>query len=359
MQLIGNIILSLAAFLYVLPLQLLMHDTGRRRDDGGALWGAIFLFVPLWSLLTIALLLATSRGGFDWLPMNRGPQYLLVFLSGVALLVVTLFSFLGKVEHASQLPWAAHMFRVWAAYVFPLLAMMFAFLVLNPAVGTKVPALVYRTPFAIISVASLLACGGMIVQWIIFSQQQQLARVERAIEQDNERDRNILAEVNAMNTTNDFARLLGFANRFENEKIRQLAIEKALGHPQFMTALADVLNNYYAEKGLVYLDACDVSEGDMKTLAEPVRAAIVVLTKDAQDSVERTHTFYAEQFDWNTRIILSVADKFHGRGVDYVPAIREFRAALDAPRGKDFNFNARPTLDAWLARQTKTATGKR
>ncbi len=353
MQIIGNIILALTAFFYALPLQLLMHEAGRRRDDGGALWGAIYVLVPLWSLLTITLLLATARGGFDWLPMSRSPQYVLVLASGLALLVVTFFSFLGKVEHPSQIPWAAHPFRTWAAYVFPLLAMAFAFLTLNPALGSKIPALAYRAPVAIISVASLIACAGLLVQWIIHSRQQQMARMERAIEADNERDRNILAEVKAMNPTNDFVSLLGFANRFENEEIRQLAIGKAHAHPQFTAALADVLNNYYAEKGLVYLDACDVSEADRKTLAEPVRAAIVVLTKSAQDSVEHTHTFYAEQFDWNTRIILSVADKFQSGGVDYVPAIRDFRAALDAPRGKSFNFNARPTLDTWLAKHSK------
>lgn len=353
MQIIGNIILALAGLLYAVPLQLLMHDAGHKRDDGGALWGAIFLFVPLWGLLTIALILATARGGFDWLPLNRGPRYFLVVLSGVALLIVTLFSFLGKVEHAGQLPWAALPFRIWATYVFPLVAMAFAFLVLNPGAGARIPAPVFRVPFAVISVASLLACAGMLVQWFVSSRQQQIARVERAIEADNERDRKILAEVKEMDPTNNFTQLLGFSNRFENETIRQLAIEKARSHPQFIEALAGVLTNYYAEKGLVYLDACDVTEAEMKALAEPVRAAIVVLTKAAEDSVDRTHTFYPEQFDWDTRIILSVADKFRGSGVDYVPAIRAFRAALDGPRGKTFAFKARPTLDAWLAQHSK------
>lgn len=351
MQPIGNIILSLAAFLYVVPLQMLMHEADLRRE-GGALWGNIFMFVPLWSLLTIALLLATARGGFDWLPMNRASQYFLIVASGLALLAVTFFSFLAKLEPANQLPWAAHPFRIWAAYVFPLLTLALAFFTLNPAIGGKISVLVYRVPFAIIGIASLLACTGMVLQWIMVSYQQQIARSERAVEQSNQRDRSILAEVQAMNATNDFVQLLGFANRFENQEIRQVAIEKANAHPQFTAALAEVLKNFYAEKGLVYLDACDISEADMKTLAEPVRAAIMVLTKDAVDSVERTNTYYAEQFDWNTRIILSVTDKFHGSGVDYVPTIREFRAALDEPLGKNFNFNARHTLDAWLAKQT-------
>lgn len=50
---------------------------------------------------------------------------------------------------------------------------------------------------------------------------------------------------------------------------------------------------------------------------------------------------------------LTATDKFQRWEVDYVPAIRDFRAALDAPRGKAFDYNARPTLDAWLAKPSK------
>ncbi len=353
MQIIGNITLALAAFFYTLPLQMLMYEAGRRRDDGGALWGAIFVLVPLWGLLTIALMLATARGGFDWLPLHRGPQYFLVLASGLALLVVTFFSFLWKVEPPSQIPWAAHMFRIWAVYVFPLLAIAFAFLTLNPSLGAKLPTLAYRVPLVIISGASLIAGVGMIGQWVIHSQQQQLARVERAVAEGNKRDRDIMERLQSLNPTNDFAELLGFANRFENPEIRKVAIAKAESHPEFMTALAKVLQNGWAEKGLVYLDACDVA--DRKPLAEPVLGAIKMLTENAKDSVARTHTFYAEQFDWNTRIILSVAEKFADQGVDYAAAIRAYRRALDSQRTRDVQLNARHTLDTWLAKH-KTQT---
>jgi hypothetical protein len=353
MTILGNICLALAALIYALPLQLLMHDVAHKKNDGGGVWGAIILLAPLGILLVIAMMLATARGGFDWLPIRRGPQYLLVFASGVAIAVLLFFSFMGKLEHPNHLPLAARPFLNWAVYVFPLLLMAFAFLTLNPSLGSKIPVLAYRVPIAIIGVASLLACAGMIAQWIAYNQQQQIARMERAVADGNERDRGILERVQSLNPTNDFPELLGFANRFENETIRKVAIQKARSHPQFDAELAKVLQNGWAEKGLVYLDACDVSEPERKALAEPVRAAILVLAADARDAIERTHTFYADQFDWNTRIILSMADKFQGAGVDYAPAIREFRAALDAPRGKDFNFNARRPLDAWLAKQQK------
>jgi hypothetical protein len=356
MQIIGNIVLFLAAFLYLLPLQILIYDVGRKKDDGGALWAAIFVLVPLWILLTSALMLAAARGGFDWLPLKRGPQYLLACLSGVALLVLTFFSFLGKVEHPNQIPWAARPFSVWALYLFPLVVMGFAFLVLNASVSSRFPPVAYRAPMAAVAALSLLACGGMVGQWIMHSRQQQVARVERAIADDNKRDRDIMERVQSLNPTNDFAELLGFANRFESQAIRKVAIQKAESHQEFTAALIQVLQNGWAERGLVYLDACDVS--DRKTLAEPVLAAIKVLTADARDSVNRTHTFYAGQFDWNTRLILSVVQKFADQDVDYVAAIRAYRRSLDSQRTRDVELNARRTLDAWLAQHESPGKSK-
>src|SRR5262245_20708245 len=132
MQVVGNIILALATFLFVLPLQLLIGDVGRKRHDGGAVWGASVELGPLWILLLVALLLVVARGGFDWLGLKRGPQYLVAFASGGALLGVTFFSFMGKFEHPNQLPWAARPFLGWALYLLPLLTIAFAAIELSP-----------------------------------------------------------------------------------------------------------------------------------------------------------------------------------------------------------------------------------
>src|SRR5689334_21938208 len=105
MKILGNICVGLAGFLYLVPLQLMMSEVGRKRNDGGAVWGSIFVLAPLWILLTIAFLCVTARGGLDGFKLPRGPQYLLALVSGVALAVVTFFSVMGKVEHPNHLPW--------------------------------------------------------------------------------------------------------------------------------------------------------------------------------------------------------------------------------------------------------------
>ncbi|MBI1354374.1 MAG: hypothetical protein GC160_08510 [Acidobacteria bacterium] len=350
MRILGNILIALAGLLYLVPLQLMLSDAGRRRGDGGAVWGSIFVLTPLWLLLTAALLVAAGRGGFDWLPVKRGSQYALVLVSGIALLVVTFFSFMSKAEHISQLPWVVRLFTSWAVVLFPLVTMAFLAFALNPSLGPGLKPPTLGLPFVAVAGFSLLACGGMLIEAMIHAQQQQQARVEEAVEADNQRDRDIMARVQSLQAANDLPELLGFTNRFEKPEIRQAAIAKVEADPQLIARLAETLQSGWAEKGLVYLDACEVSAEDRKILAAPVRTAIETLTAEAKDSVERTHTFYAEQFDWNTRIILSVADKFEGEGLDYGPAIREFRRALDSERTRDVRLNARQTLDRWLAK---------
>lgn len=353
MQILGNICLGLALFLYVVPLQMLLLEVGTRRDDGGGAWGAIFVLAPFWVLMTIGLLATTARGGLDWLGQARGLQYLYVIISCIALAVLTFFSLVGKMNPPSQMPVATRLFTGWAVYVFPLVMLGFGLLALNPNLRAGLPPMSYRAPMVLVTGISLLVGFGLLAQWAVHTQEMQNARAERAVAESNERDRNMMARVQSLNATNDFAELLGFANRFENPDIRKAAIEKAQSHPQFTEALARVLSNGWAEQALIYLDACDAP--DPRAVANPVRDAIVTLTERAKDAVERTHTFHADDFDWNTRIILSVADKFQTQGVDYVPAIQDYRRALDSQRTRNVELNARRTLDAWLAKHKTVA----
>lgn len=348
MTIFGNILLGLAAFFYVLPLQLMLNETPRK-NDGGLIWAAIFVLVPLWIFLTSATCVATAKGALDWTGRERSTQYLLVIVAGLALMVATGFGLIYKFDPPAQMPAITRALAGWAVQIFPLVALAFVALALNPGLAKSVPPSLVRIPVMVVAGLSLVTTAGLLVQWAVFSAKQSAVRVEAEVEFHNKRDRDILARVEVLKTDEGFVELLGFANRFEKENIRTLAVAKVQAHPAFTAALTDVLTGDWAEKGLVYLDACDAP--DPQALAAPVRAAILTLAGDARESVAKTHTFYAAQFDWNTRLILSVADKFGALGVDYVPAVREFRAALDAPRGKDFDFTARRPLDAWLAKR--------
>lgn len=50
-------------------------------------------------------------------------------------------------------------------------------------------------------------------------------------------DRNTLERVQAIDTIDNFAELLGYAGRFQRPEIRELAAQKARAHPVFAAAL--------------------------------------------------------------------------------------------------------------------------
>jgi len=348
MALLANICVGLAAFIYLVPLQILMHEANRKSaDQTGSVWAAIFLLLPLGLLLAVALLGATARGGFDWLPIRRGPQYLVVLVAAVALTVVLFFSFAARIEHPNHLPWVSRPFHLWAVYVFPLVVMAFVVVAVNPSLQAGMPPWLARGPIAVVLALSLLAGAGLLGELMVRIQIRQEARAQRAMEDEKRRDRMVLERVQSLDAQRDLVELLGHSSRHEDPEIRSVTLAKVQAHPDLTPALAAVLRGHWPRQALIYLDACDVP--DRQALAEPVRDAIGVLTKDAQDAVARTHTFHADQFDWIVRDMLAVADKYSDLGIDYVPAIREYRRALDTERTREVHFNARATLDRWLA----------
>lgn len=352
MTLLGNVCLVLATLLYAIPLPLLVIEAGRARNDGSALWGAVFLFGPLWLLLLVALGAASWRGGLDWVARGRAPQLLLVGVSCLALFLLTVLAYVGRVEHASQLPWAVRSFVGWADLLLPAAALFGAACALNPGLAGRLPATAHRAPLAFAAVVALFAGAGMAVEAVASSQRRAAARAQDEVQFQDERDRRILAEVQGMDPAKDFPELLNFTNRFEKPEIRSVALEKARARPDFTPALVEVLRGGRAETALIYLDACDAP--DPRAVAAPVEEAIRRLAAEVPEQIERTHTLHADQFDFDTRLILAVADKLGVFGVDYEPAIRTYRAALDAPHPRKIALNAAGTIDRWLARHGAT-----
>lgn len=92
------------------------------------------------------------------------------------------------------------------------------------------------------------------------------------------------------------------------------------------------------------------------TAKDPMKqmSAILVFTGDFQEADEFRYTIQRKsdleeyEFEGDTCGILATVDKFGGLGVDYVPAVRALRAALDEPRTQPLRLNSATMLDRWL-----------
>jgi len=103
---IANACVVCSVLIYVFPLTYFgMAAPGRNTaSDWG--FGLLFVLVPLWVLLAIALGASTAMGALEWLGVARGTQYFLTILTCLAILVETWLSGILRAEPASQIPWA-------------------------------------------------------------------------------------------------------------------------------------------------------------------------------------------------------------------------------------------------------------
>jgi hypothetical protein len=352
-RIVGNICLALAVLFYATVLW--MINAGASEHDGaqGGAWGLIFLLLPLWFCLAMALCASNANGGLDWLSLGKGSRYLLVVVACLAMAVTTILS--GALRHATadQIPWAMRPLvpGAWALWTFPVAVAVFCVLTVNPRLGPSPPQLALRLPVGVAGGLSLLVVCGLLLQWFVSSQQMQAARVDAIVSEEAERARRQLDEVRALDARTNLRELLPYTNRYKDSQVRQLALEKIRAVPDLEEQLAVGLRSRWCEGVLMFLDASDPP--DSKPLAEPARDAFLILAEQARQLVREPGTLYPDTFDYDVRLIVAAAEKFRPFGVDYAPAIRVYRTALDEPRRPIIKFNATATLDAWLARRAR------
>lgn len=76
---------------------------------------------------------------------------------------------------------------------------------------------------------------------------------------------------------------------------------------------------------------------DKKLFPKPVRKGVVAVADWIRHSIQGTSpsSFYHDQYSDEVERTLRTVEKFEGLSVDYLPAVREMRAALDEPKVRE------------------------
>jgi hypothetical protein len=355
MNITVNICLGLAGLIYLLLLAAIAMDAGKSSSDMSGFVVFPILSFALFILFSITFCAAPAAGELDWTGMPRAAQYSGVVVSCLALMIVVALSALVRTEPVSQTPWAIRPFIPWAPIVVPAVMIAVAFLWLNKDIGS--PAVVLRGVFLGLSVVGIVTGLALLGEVFYWNQQRALQRIETLKDRESDRDRTILAGVEAADPEKDFGSLLAQTSRFENPAIRKLALEKVLSTGASFTSLmtAQLHHYYYFASALTFLR--DNDPPDKAPLAEPVRGAFLLVVEQVRENMRDAFNPRGFQFVSSADEVLTVADKYATYGVDYVPVIREYRAALDVP-GKSERYQeqslkndleSRKQLDRWLA----------
>jgi len=352
MTILGNILLGFAFFLYLVPLQVLLRKpiviTG---NDSVGVVLFLFVTVPFWLTLFLSWCILFSRDRFDWLGGGRGWQFSVLFLTWLALTVVT--SLAAMLRGDPQVPWALRPLMPWGIYLLPLAAIIATLLMFNPSLGAAVPALATRLTLGLCGALALASSFGMIVQSIVSAQRKATAAIVRDAESQEINIRGIVAEVEVLDPIKDLGPLLRHAASSGFEAPRQLAQKKISAYPHLQEELALRLTNQWSVEALGYLELNDPP--DAAALAVPVRTALESLTPWINRELERSTSFWPETYYSETKMALAVADKFAPYGIDYVPAVRALRAAFDHPNARNAKLEAPRLIDTWLAKYLSAA----
>lgn len=347
MLIVGNLCWCLAALIYLIPWQLLLNETARGPNAGaGLLWGSVIFALPLGLLLTGAWIAVVTRGGMDWLVPVRSYQYLAVLVAGLAITVVIAMSSALRLEPGQQIPWSMRWLVPAAAWAMPPLLIAAVAMALNSGPGATLLPLARGTWLGIAGLSLLVGLGLMVelVQWQ-FAQAD--ARLQSELAFQRRRDEQMYAEVKLMDVQEDFARLLNFSNLYETEPIRTLALSKLAEHPDLSAGIRAELTTGSAYEAIIYLQGNQPPHPEL--LGDAIRIGIERVADDLAHSIDGTHTLYPDQGMSEVLRIIDVLAKFQGNGIDYRPAMRKLRAALDDPRSDQVRLSARGRMDRWLA----------
>jgi len=349
----------LASFLNILALaglalgafgMLLVGASSDPGRDGGRALMCLMLSLPLAAGLLLSYGLGVARDGFGWVaPGSRGLQWLLVLAAALSAGLVLAGSAALRLEPQSQVPWALWPLRGWAFAVWAPLLVAGAALALWPAWRAGLPAWAWRLPLAALGGISLLATAGLLLQALQLGAERDAARIEQRLQDDAERDRWVMAEVERAEVERDLVGLMNQTSLFESPAFRARALAKVASHPDLNRALDEMLRGGWRDYALTYLESNDAP--DNRALMPAVQQALLGLAEDWRDSMRRTHTLQPDAFDAQLRRALAVAEKFDALGGDHLAAMRALRAALDEPRpgySPPVRLNAVATLDRWL-----------
>ncbi len=228
----------------------------------------------------------------------------------------------------------------------PLLLLASAAILLNDGWRSALPDLAYKLPLAIAIVFGVLAIG-----WIL---KQGASNVTNRIQAESDYEKwnyqNYLNNIDSVDVMKEIVFILGYTDANHYPEVRKHALAKIKSRPDWQEELVRRIQTDWAPEVFTFLASNEVDDKTM--FAEPVREGLLIQAKLIRKDI-RTAAYSSQlpsnQFFRKVERALQTADKFASLGIDYQPAVKEMRKALDEPCSIEKpNFKSTALLDVWL-----------
>lgn len=350
MSFIGNIFLGIAALiLFYLVSSFYSRPTPGGDAGVGYAWGIIILNLGFVICMGIVALIIGWKGGFEWVAEAKSTRTLFATISILAILIFT--GLAGLLEGESKhLAGPARFILPMAYILIPILMIGISFILLNDNLRTTVPLAFYKWPSIFVAAISLIGLTSLLLAQFVSTTRNNAAMIEGRLKDEDENHIRILGEIAACNVQTSMGLILVFTGDNQPEKIQNAAVARIKTNPEWEQALLLYMETDYAPEVFQFLASNPVDNPSI--FEEPIQKGVLKIASLIRERIRRcSHPshFYEGMFNWDVERVIRTVDKFQSKEIDYVPVMKELRAAMNEPSDLDKpNFTAASMVDNWI-----------
>lgn len=328
-QVIGNLCAGIAAVLFLVPIQKLLHTySDKHVNDNDWMTPALYSLVPMWLLLVSAMICVTASGGFNWLRLGRASQYALT-AAGTVSLGLLMFAALGAYVRPGFTP---RIIYTPVIYLVPLSSILLVVLSINPRFTAAFPIQWLRVPWTILA-GLCLGLGVLIgTPYLVRNGRRGIAGIIHHIQDPGPTSQETLARVSGLDPETQFEDLLFQATHRSSRDVFNAATARLRSHPKFLERLASELESGYVEPALGFLADASLSPAEQARLAKPARRAMARWVDQIPAPNYTTRDHLRKMKRWGSELLPPVAAKFPDAGVDFADVLEEFQEKVSSGR---------------------------
>ncbi|RIV24056.1 hypothetical protein DYU11_13920 [Fibrisoma montanum] len=304
--------------------------------------------------LTLTLLI---KGNFHWVASGTSGRSAVVLSTWLFITITTFFCAVFKWEWHSNTdltyPYFLRIVATWHGQIWiPLLWLVGCLLSLNTDWQSSLSSTLIRAPFWGGLLLSGLYCGGLLVGYVRDSAASARADLEHRQQQRDRWHQQNLDYLASQTPSNPIMFLLGYANRFQDEDIRQAAIKKIRAHSDWEAKILALLEHEHTAREVYYfLDGNAVTQKE--AFARALNKSLLPLASTIAADIRDSNNLQNWSFDMYgiEQVLRAIDYQFQGTGVDFYPNVYRLRQALETTppeRFKGVRFTIAQVIDGWL-----------
>lgn len=325
-QIISNVCAGLATLVFLLRLQPFLLEWARREASNDQ-WvtPALYILVPLWLLLMIALLCVTAGGGFDGLRLGRPMLYALTVAAALALAVVS-FVFIALYIRPGFTPRILYSPVLWLVTFSTVLLVVGS---LNPKLASVLPTQWLHKPWTWFAGISLVGCVAFFGYRLVTTGANGVMRITQGIMDPGPPPAEIIAKIATLDPDTNFQDLIRLADRYQEPEVREAATARLRSGPRFLELMSTELETGYVEVAMGFVQSATFTPEEKARFARPALKGMQRWVGRFPGRNYTTKENYRNLERWGNEMFRVLPVKFAGTGVDFAEVIADFKWRLE------------------------------